>query len=114
MTNKQNDEVLSEDKNIYSRHYSDDECIKADGEKIPVKKDSKTVNDDIDDYIFTRKRRVKKTTQEENNTSVYSENYELVKRNRSNDKKYGYTYYVFTSIKLLLKELEKIKLSKKV
>ena len=29
-------------------------------------------------------------------------------------KKYGYPYYVFTSIKLLLKELEKIKLSKKV
>lgn len=29
-------------------------------------------------------------------------------------KKYGYPYYVFTSIKLLLKELEKIKSSKKV
>lgn len=86
MTNKQNDEVLSEDKNIYSRHYSDDECIKADGEKIPVKKDSKTVNDDIDDYIFTRKRRIKKSTQEEMNTSVYSENYEFVKSDRSNDK----------------------------
>ncbi len=86
MTNKQNDEVLSEDKNIYSRSYSDDECIKADGEKIPVKKDSKTVNDDIDDYIFTRKRRVKKPTQEETNTSAYSENYEFVKSDRSNDR----------------------------
>ncbi|MGN1432229.1 MAG: LCP family protein [Ruminococcus sp.] len=86
MMNKQNDEVLSEDKNIYSHSYSGDECIKADGVKIPVKKDSKTVNDDIDDYIFTRKRIVKKTKHEENNTSAYSEKYELVKSDRSNDR----------------------------
>lgn len=86
MTNKQNDEGLSEDKNIYSQSRSMDECIKADNERIPVKKDEKTINDEIGDYIFTRKRRVKKRTNKETDTIEYSENYDLVKSNRSNDR----------------------------
>lgn len=86
MTNKQNDEVLNEDRNIYSHSRSVDECIMADGERIPVEKDSKTVNDEIGDYVFTRKRRVKRTAKEEENSDLYSENYEFVKSDRSNER----------------------------
>ena len=85
MTNKLNDETVNEDRDIYS-HFFRDECVNSDGEKIPVKKDAKTVNDEIGDYIFTRKRKVKKRHTEANNTSEYIGNYELVKSDRSNDR----------------------------
>lgn len=85
MTNKLNDETVNEDRDIYS-HYFRDECVKSDGKKTPVKKDTKTLNDEISDYIFTKKRRVKKHRSEEKNMSDYTDNYELVKSDRSNDR----------------------------
>lgn len=85
MTNKLNDETVNEDRDIYS-HYFHDECVKSDGKKIPVKKDTKTLNDEISDYIFTRKRKVKKHRTEEKNTSEYIGDYEFVKSDRSNDR----------------------------
>lgn len=84
MTNKLNDGVMNEDRNVYS-HSFHEECVKSEGKRMPVKKDTKTVNDEISDYIFTRKRRVKKH-KAENNTSEYSGNYELVKSDRRNDR----------------------------
>ena len=85
MTNKLNDETVNEDREIYSRSFRD-ECVKSDGKKTPVKKDTKTLNDEISDYIFTKKRRVKKHRSEEKNMSDYIDNYELVKSDRSNDR----------------------------
>lgn len=85
MTNKLNDETVNEDRDIYSRSFRD-ECVKSDGKKTPVKKDTKTLNDEISDYIFTKKRRVKKHGSEEKNMSDYTDNYELVKSDRSNDR----------------------------
>lgn len=84
MTNKLNDGVMNEDRNVYS-HSFHEECVKSEGKRMPVKKDTKTVNDEISDYIFTRKRRVKKH-KAENNTSEYSGNYEFVKSDRRNDR----------------------------
>ena len=85
MTNKLNDETVNKDRDIYSHSFRD-ECVKSDGKKTPVKKDTKTLNDEISDYIFTKKRRVKKHRSEEKNMSDYTDNYELVKSDRSNDR----------------------------
>ena len=85
MTNKLNDETVNKDRDIYSHSFRD-ECVKSDGKKTLVKKDTKTLNDEISDYIFTKKRRVKKHRSEEKNMSDYTDNYELVKSDRSNDR----------------------------
>lgn len=64
MTNKQNDENInglfeSEDK-ANSKTVENDECIRFEGERLPVKSDDKTIDDDINDYVFTRPHKSKK------------------------------------------------------
>ena len=64
MTNKQNDENINElfedSGNASSNIAFDDECIRLQGERQPVKNDAKTIDDDINDYVFTKPHKSKK------------------------------------------------------
>lgn len=56
--NRQSDSEYTENRDIVSDSHK--ECIRLEGERIPVKKDDKTINDDIGDYVFTEPRKKKK------------------------------------------------------
>lgn len=64
MTNKQNDEnineLLEESSKTNLNTVENDECIRLEGERQPVKNDEKTIDDDINDYVFTKPHRKKK------------------------------------------------------
>lgn len=64
MTSKQNNESIdsfSEDAGNMSAPINvEDECVRLEGSRTPVRNDAKTINDDIDDYLFTSPRKVKK------------------------------------------------------
>ena len=64
MTNKQNDEnineLLEESSKTNLNIVENDECIRLEGERQPVKNDEKTIDDDINDYVFTKPHRKKK------------------------------------------------------
>lgn len=64
MTNKQNDEnvnAISDDSvEAKPNAVNSDECIRLEGERSPVKNDEKTIDDDFNDYIFTKPHKSKK------------------------------------------------------
>lgn len=83
MTNKQNDENINElfedSGNASSNIAFDDECIRLQGERQPVKNDAKTIDDDINDYVFTKphkskKRKVKSHSNALEDNIVFEEN----------------------------------------
>lgn len=70
MMNKQNDESKAEINAV-----ENDECIRLEGKRKPVKCDEKTINDDINDYVFTKphkskKRKVKSHSKSKDNENV--------------------------------------------
>lgn len=82
MTNKQNDENINElfedSGNASSNTAVDDECIRLQGERQPVKNDEKTIDDDINDYVFTKphkskKRKVKSHSDSDEGNFVFAE-----------------------------------------
>lgn len=64
MTNKQNDEnvnAISDDSvEAKPNAVNSDECIRLEGERSPVKNDEKTIDDDFNDYVFTKPHKTKK------------------------------------------------------
>lgn len=64
MTNKQNDENVNaiSDYSVEAKPnaVNSDECIRLEGERSPVKNDEKTIDDDFNDYIFTKPHKSKK------------------------------------------------------
>lgn len=85
--NTQNDGDPKEKQNDIYGKTSVDECIASDGNRVPVKKDDKTINDDIQDYMFLKEhksshRHSKKTTYEEEDKT-----YPIVRSSRSIRKK---------------------------
>lgn len=64
MTNKQNDEnvnAISDDSvEAKSNTANRDECIRFEGKRRPIKSDEKTIDDDLNDYVFTKPHKTKK------------------------------------------------------
>ena len=64
MTNKLNDEnfneLLDDESKADINAVENDECIRLEGKRKPVKNDEKTISDDINDYVFTKPHKSKK------------------------------------------------------
>ena len=96
MTNKQNDENINElfedSGNASSNIAFDDECIRLQGERQPVKNDAKTIDDDINDYVFTKphkskKRKVKSHSNALEDNIVFEENIGRHRHSKSKPRK---------------------------
>lgn len=90
MTNKLNDENFNE--LLYDESKADinavgnDECIRLEGERKPVKNDDKTIKDDINDYVFTKPHKSKKRKSKSHSKPNGDENIEYVQSGRGHYK----------------------------
>ncbi|MCD8025927.1 MAG: hypothetical protein LUF33_03085 [Clostridiales bacterium] len=86
MNMQNNDDVSVNEEKLNNRLSSDtEECIKLEGERAPVKKDAKTVNDDANDYLFLKSyKKVRRVTKDEiRNENGSGENFTIVKSSHS-------------------------------
>lgn len=89
MTKKLNEDterVIEDTEGEKSPSVDSDECIKLEGDRLPVKKDEKTIYDDIEDYVFSSGRRKKKVHKSSKSSHPSVENYPVVRSNRSSSK----------------------------
>lgn len=90
MTNKLNDEIFNELLDDESKadinEVENDECIRLERKRKPVKNDDKTINDDINDYVFTKPHKSKKRKVKSHSTPNGDENIEYVQSGRGHYK----------------------------
>ncbi len=81
MTKKQNDEFMSENEETTDESNNQNiEYITSDGKRVDDKKDDKSINDDINDYVFLTPRRMKKKVRVQDSSSI--QDYEIVASHR--------------------------------
>lgn len=89
MTNKLNDENFNElldDESKANNTVENDECIRLEGERKPVKNDEKTIKEDINDYVFTKPHKTKKRKVKSYNKPTDDKNIEYVQSGRGHYK----------------------------
>lgn len=90
MTNKLNDEIFNEllddESKANINTVQNDECIRLEGKRKPVKNDDKTINDDINDYVFTKPHKSKKRKSKSHSKPNGDENIEYVQSSRGHYK----------------------------
>lgn len=89
MTNKLNDENFNElldDESKANNTVENDECIRLEGERKPVKNDKKTIKEDINDYVFTKPHKTKKRKVKSYNKATDDKNIEYVQSGRGHYK----------------------------
>lgn len=90
MTNKLNDEIFNEllddESKANINTVQNDECIRLERKRKPVKNDDKTINDDINDYVFTKPHKSKKRKVKSHSTPNGDENIEYVQSGRGHYK----------------------------
>lgn len=90
MTNKLNDEIFNEllddESKANINTVQNDECIRLEGKRKPVKNDDKTINDDINDYVFTKPHKSKKRKSKSHSKPNGDENIEYVQSGRGHYK----------------------------
>lgn len=90
MTNKLNDEIFNEllddESKANINTVQNDECIRLERKRKPVKNDDKTINDDINDYVFTKPHKSKKRKVKSHSTPNGDENIEYVQSSRGHYK----------------------------
>lgn len=84
--NEDTEKVIEDTEGEKSPSVDSDECIKLEGDRLPVKKDEKTIYDDIEDYVFSSGRRKKKVHKSSKSSHPSVENYPVVRSNRSSSK----------------------------
>lgn len=85
--NEDTEKVIEDAEEARDFSVSSDECIKLEGERSSLKKDDKTIKDDIDDYVFRSPRRKKKVRSKTDIDTVGLDNYPVVRSNRSSSNK---------------------------
>lgn len=90
MTNKLNDEIFNELLDDESKadinEVENDECIRLERKRKPVKNDDKTIKDDINDYVFTKPHKSKKRKSKSHSKPNDDENIEYVQSSRGHYK----------------------------
>ena len=90
MTNKLNDEnfneLLDDESKADINAVENDECIRLEGKRKPVKNDEKTISDDINDYVFTKPHKSKKRKSKSHSKPNGDENIEYVQSGRGHYK----------------------------
>lgn len=90
MTNKLNDEnfneILDDESKADINAVENDECIRLEGKRKPVKNDEKTISDDINDYVFTKPHKSKKRKSKSHSKPNGDENIEYVQSGRGHYK----------------------------
>lgn len=90
MTNKLNDEIfyelLDDESKANINTVQNDECIRLERKRKPVKNDDKTINDDINDYVFTKPHKSKKRKSKSHSKPNGDENIEYVQSGRGHYK----------------------------
>lgn len=90
MTNKLNDEIFNELLDDESKadinEVENDECIRLERKRKPVKNDDKTIKDDINDYVFTKPHKSKKRKSKSHSKPNGDENIEYVQSSRGHYK----------------------------
>ena len=87
MTNKQSDEVY-EELNSYETERTS-ECIRLEGERVPVDNDGKSIKDDYSDYVFItshrKKRKHSSSSDSSHNSHDSYESYPIYKSDRTDN-----------------------------